>query len=83
LIVPTHAAADTCRVFLQVNFDPERFVEYITKADDYLQLIRNKLAQAGVQGRPTAAQLPWFDLQVSSHLSAAAPPLCFCFLSKA
>jgi hypothetical protein len=49
---------------LQVNFDPERFVEYITEADDFLELIRTKLAQAGVQGRPTAAQLPWFDLQV-------------------
>ncbi|KAF6257770.1 Prismane-like protein [Scenedesmus sp. NREL 46B-D3] len=46
-----------------VNFNPQRFVEYITKADDYLELIRSKLAQAGVQGRPTAAQLPWFDLQ--------------------
>ncbi|WIA19985.1 hypothetical protein OEZ85_005859 [Tetradesmus obliquus] len=46
-----------------VNFDPERFVEYITKADDFLQLIRNKLQQAGVEGRPTAAALPWFDLQ--------------------
>jgi hypothetical protein len=54
-----------CCLALQVNFDPERFVEYITKADDFLELIRNKLAQAGVQGRPTAAQLPWFDLQVS------------------
>lgn len=49
---------------MQVNFDPDRFVEYVTKADDYLQLIRNKLRQAGVQGRPSSAQLPWFDLQV-------------------
>lgn len=38
-------------------------MEYITKADDYLNLIRNKLAQAGVKGRPSAAALPWFDLQ--------------------
>jgi hypothetical protein len=50
---------------LQVNFDAERFVEYITRADTYTQSIKTKLAQAGVKGRPSAAPLPWFDLQGS------------------
>jgi hypothetical protein len=63
--IMTYAAPLSCMLLSsQVNFDPERFVGYITKADDFLELIRSKLAQAGVQGRPTAAQLPWFDLQV-------------------
>ena len=30
-----------------------------------MQSIKTKLAQAGVQGRPSAAPLPWFDLQGS------------------
>lgn len=50
---------------LQVNFDAERFVQYITRADAYTQSIKTKLAQAGVKGRPSAAPLPWFDLQGS------------------
>lgn len=49
----------------QVNFDAERFVDYITRADAYTQSIKTKLAQAGVKGRPSAAPLPWFDLQGS------------------
>jgi hypothetical protein len=57
---------------LQVNFDAERLVENITKADVYLRMIRSKLAQAGVQERPAAAQLPWFDLQVQTELHIGA-----------
>jgi hypothetical protein len=50
---------------LQVNFDAERFVDYINRADAYQQSIKTKLAQAGVKARPSAAALPWFDLQGS------------------
>lgn len=50
---------------MQVNFDAERFVDYITRADTFTRSIRTKLAQAGVSGRPSAAPLPWFDLQGS------------------
>lgn len=50
---------------LQVNFDAERFVDYITRADAFQQSIKTKLAQAGVKARPSAAVLPWFDLQGS------------------
>jgi hypothetical protein len=53
---------------LQVNFDAERFVDYITRADAFQQSIKTKLAQAGVQGRPSAAPLPWFDLQVRTFV---------------
>lgn len=49
----------------QVNFDAERFVDYITRADAFTKSIRTKLAQAGVKGRPSSAPLPWFDLQGS------------------
>ncbi|KAF8063050.1 hcp [Scenedesmus sp. PABB004] len=48
-----------------VNFDPERFVDYITTADDHARGVRAQLAAAGVRGRPVAAPLPWFDLQGS------------------
>jgi hypothetical protein len=50
---------------MQVNFDAERFVDYITRADAFTKSIRTKLAQAGVKGRPSSAPLPWFDLQGS------------------
>lgn len=40
-------------------------MDYITRADAYQQSIKTKLAQAGVKGRPSAAPLPWFDLQGS------------------
>lgn len=56
---------------LQVNFDAERFVDYVTRADAFQQSIKTKLAQAGVQGRPSAAPLPWFDLQVRIKCGAA------------
>lgn len=49
----------------KVNFDAERFVDYIIRADNYQQSIKTKLAQAGVKGRPSSAPLPWFDLQGS------------------
>lgn len=62
-----NSTAPTLRLVfvLQVNFDAERFVDYILRADNYQQSIKNKLAQAGVKGRPSAAALPWFDLQGS------------------
>lgn len=48
-----------------MNFDADRFVGYITGANTLLNSIKSKLAGAGVQGQPSAASLPWFDLQGS------------------
>lgn len=43
----------------QVNFDPERFRDYILRADELTRGLKAQLASAGVKGGPAAQALPW------------------------
>ncbi|GBF99305.1 hydroxylamine reductase [Raphidocelis subcapitata] len=44
-----------------VNFDPERFRDYCTRADELARGLKAQLRAAGVEGGPAAEPLPWFD----------------------
>jgi hypothetical protein len=44
----------------QVNFDPDRFRDYIIRADELTRRLKAQLAAAGAAAGPAAEPLPWW-----------------------
>lgn len=54
----------------QVNFDNDRFREYIMRADALTAGVKQQLVAAGVKGGPAAEPLPWCAAHASMHGAA-------------
>ncbi|KAI8475555.1 MAG: hybrid-cluster protein [Monoraphidium minutum] len=79
--IDSFVKASVFSTLTNVNFDAERFRDYVLRADELTRGLKAQLAAAGAAGGPVAEALPWFDkyhpvnFSLNAALASDAPTL--------